>query len=249
MMNSAHYALGNGYRIYNPLLMRFHKPDSMSPFGAGGLNAYTYCKGDPVNFEDPTGHMPIPKVKKLAEAQVPIVLSPKTLKRRARHQRASRTYHLTKKGQASRQILRNAKAEERSQTAALFSTLQQQAGFKDTYTPYIEHVDMVPPRNMTLSSAIETVDDIRAVYANYFDSDLLLVGHDTIGRETIYTTHFDMLIEAADVVAKKQRGKARHIRDQMKFLKQKHIIKHYQYFPRYAYGDAAGVRGRSLVGL
>ncbi|CAI0732461.1 RHS repeat-associated core domain-containing protein [Serratia quinivorans] len=49
--------LGNGYRAYNPTLMRFHAPDSMSPFGAGGLNCYAYCNGDPINNSDPSGHM------------------------------------------------------------------------------------------------------------------------------------------------------------------------------------------------
>jgi len=51
------YILGNGYRAYSPTLMRFLAPDSMSPFGAGGLNAYSYCLGDPVNRVDPTGHI------------------------------------------------------------------------------------------------------------------------------------------------------------------------------------------------
>lgn len=51
------YFLGKGYRVYNPILMRFHSPDSLSPFGRGGLNAYMYCAGDPVNFSDPTGHI------------------------------------------------------------------------------------------------------------------------------------------------------------------------------------------------
>ena len=50
------YLLGHGYRAYNPRLMRFHSPDSWSPFGRGGLNAYMYCVGDPVNRVDPTGH-------------------------------------------------------------------------------------------------------------------------------------------------------------------------------------------------
>jgi RHS repeat-associated protein len=51
-----HYPLGNGYRSYNPVLMRFNQPDSLSPFGEGGVNAYAYCQGDPVNRSDPTGH-------------------------------------------------------------------------------------------------------------------------------------------------------------------------------------------------
>lgn len=51
------YHLGNGYRSYNPMLMRFAAPDSWSPFGAGGLNAYLYCEGDPVNRTDPSGHL------------------------------------------------------------------------------------------------------------------------------------------------------------------------------------------------
>lgn len=48
--------LGNGYRTYNPVLMRFDCPDSWSPFGDGGINPYTYCAGDPVNRADPSGH-------------------------------------------------------------------------------------------------------------------------------------------------------------------------------------------------
>ena len=53
---TGHYLLGRGYRAFNPVLMRFNSPDSLSPFGKGGLNSYAYCLGDPVNQVDPTGH-------------------------------------------------------------------------------------------------------------------------------------------------------------------------------------------------
>ncbi|MBO1542064.1 RHS repeat-associated core domain-containing protein, partial [Pseudomonas sp. OA65] len=49
------YLLGKGYRAFNPVLMRFHSPDSWSPFGEGGVNAYAYCQGDPGKV-DPSGH-------------------------------------------------------------------------------------------------------------------------------------------------------------------------------------------------
>lgn len=55
---TGHYLLGNGYRAFNPVLMRFNSPDTLSPFERGGLNAYAYCFSDPVNRADPSGHTP-----------------------------------------------------------------------------------------------------------------------------------------------------------------------------------------------
>jgi RHS repeat-associated protein len=60
------YFLGNGYRVYSPRLMRFLSPDRFSPFGRGGLNAYAYCLGDPVNLQDPSGQGPESKPRRFS---------------------------------------------------------------------------------------------------------------------------------------------------------------------------------------
>jgi RHS repeat-associated protein len=65
------YLLGNGYRAFNPTLMRFNSPDSLSPFGKGGLNIYTYCFGDPINWNDQTGKSPLLKsLMKFTETKI-----------------------------------------------------------------------------------------------------------------------------------------------------------------------------------
>ncbi|NQD72994.1 RHS repeat-associated core domain-containing protein [Pseudomonas sp. CM27] len=57
---TGHYHLGNGHRTYNPILMRFHGADALSPFGMGGINTYTYCTGDPINRVDRNGGFSMP---------------------------------------------------------------------------------------------------------------------------------------------------------------------------------------------
>ena len=67
---TGHYLLGNGYRAFNPVLMRFNSPDSWSPFGRGGINSYGYCDGDPVGREDRSGHISF--MVKLSKGFTPI---------------------------------------------------------------------------------------------------------------------------------------------------------------------------------
>lgn len=62
------YALGQGHRCFNPVRMRFNTPDRLSPFEVGGLNAYCYCEGDPINHIDPSG-----KMKKIPRSNRPSV--------------------------------------------------------------------------------------------------------------------------------------------------------------------------------
>ncbi|MGY2186637.1 RHS repeat-associated core domain-containing protein [Pseudomonas sp. SDO5591_S426] len=79
---TGHYHLGNGYRQFNPLLMRFNSPDSWSPFGRGGINSYAYCLGDPVNGTDRSGRTPFffkPPLRALGLMKKPVAKEAKTV--------------------------------------------------------------------------------------------------------------------------------------------------------------------------
>jgi len=64
------YFLGKGHRTYSPGIMRFSSPDALSPFLQGGLNSYSYCSGDPINYQDPSAQQRIP-LQRIASHQPP----------------------------------------------------------------------------------------------------------------------------------------------------------------------------------
>ncbi|WP_296264743.1 RHS repeat-associated core domain-containing protein [Pseudomonas sp. UBA6562] len=65
LLPDGNYYLGN-YRLYNPALMSFQSPDSLSPFGDGGPATYAYCSGDPINYHDPSGHQRVAQYSRKA---------------------------------------------------------------------------------------------------------------------------------------------------------------------------------------
>ncbi|MNN06799.1 hypothetical protein D3C81_1196020 [compost metagenome] len=111
---TGHYHLGNGYRQFNPVLMRFNSPDSWSPFGEGGLNAYAYCGGDPRNRIDRTGHAWHSFLSKLSELRpipkIPrIKVNPKSVKTTLSQQRTSteNTMYLDHHGLPLKRVINN----------------------------------------------------------------------------------------------------------------------------------------------
>jgi RHS repeat-associated protein len=86
------YLLGNGYRAFNPVLMRFNSPDSWSPFGKGGLNAYTYCVGDPVNQLDLDGHAGLSGMLKFIEKTLGLRQSSRVARANSAYQAALKEF-------------------------------------------------------------------------------------------------------------------------------------------------------------
>lgn len=78
------YWLGQGHRAYSPKMARFLSPDSLSPFGIGGINCYAFALNDPVNGSDPTGQyadfatQALNRVKPIVGALLKIALKPIT---------------------------------------------------------------------------------------------------------------------------------------------------------------------------
>ncbi|MFZ9036206.1 MAG: RHS repeat-associated core domain-containing protein [Francisellaceae bacterium] len=58
--STALWSLGNGYRQYDPVISGFMQADSLSAFsGKNTENAFAYAGGNPIGYNDPTGHFKV----------------------------------------------------------------------------------------------------------------------------------------------------------------------------------------------
>ncbi|WNW12869.1 RHS repeat-associated core domain-containing protein [Pseudomonas sp. DTU_2021_1001937_2_SI_NGA_ILE_001] len=137
---TGHYLLGQGYRAYNPVLMRFNSPDSLSPFGGGGLNAYGYCQGDPLNHKDPSGHVKFAMAfLRDPEVGVPRAASLASRSRKALHRRMTRVAAAegrTTQSSASSNSVRTLELGEGHRLNFYDPDAQRQMGFKG----FVEHL-------------------------------------------------------------------------------------------------------------
>lgn len=142
-----HYLLGDGHRIFISALMRFNRPDALSPFGAGGLNAYAYCLSDPINYQDPTGRMSgrIVRRTKLIQTTGTIAgrmvelsdeAALKLARKRALNSKSVATY-TEKNAEKVKVSKRSAKSKENTRNAGVarkYKQLQHEGAFIGKYT-------------------------------------------------------------------------------------------------------------------
>jgi RHS repeat-associated protein len=240
MMGSAHYPLGNGYRLYNPVLMRFHKPDSLTPFGPGGLNAYAYCTGDPVNYKDSTGHMSgriaklgaavgrKPKVKGVTKYRPQSVATRPIAAGKSQHPSYFREYFLKNKDaiNAGNRRWNNSRKMDITNTNESFRALEATGQLDYTFTGYTPYAE-----RMTLDQARQIYTNARMKYADTFDVDKVFTRMNDNGALELDTWRYDAVIDGANGIL--QYGYNRNVsrvRNNMQTIRQKYIMKHYEYF-------------------
>lgn len=154
---TGHYHLGNGYRQYNPVLMRFNSPDSWSPFQFGAINAYTYCGGDPVNKIDPTGHIQITPANSLwafqPQRRLPRIYTSTTMSNVPKRAWTihERTEYVNAKGEHGRRVI----SEDGKITMTQINRTQQPAPLVQKSTP----AQKIRPRKNATEADLKAITD------------------------------------------------------------------------------------------
>jgi RHS repeat-associated protein len=170
---TGHYLLGNGYRAFNPVLMRFNSPDSWSPFGRGGLNAYGYCVGDPINRVDPNGHFSLSNLLKYMDHM--LARSPNTIHPTQRlSQNTINSLKNTLKNLGGREKLQHlAKDSNMTPEDYLLNELPELKSLSPAQNPDTLDVTFVDARRAALIEREIVLTDLRALESSKNNHHLL----------------------------------------------------------------------------
>ncbi|MBI6953428.1 RHS repeat-associated core domain-containing protein [Pseudomonas sp. CCOS 191] len=159
------YLLGNGRRAYNPVLMRFHSADTLSPFGEGGLNAYSYCENDPVNWQDGSG-----QIRQLV-SQLITATSKYLSTSHSNPQKAKKT---------PRSILKPATNQENSLQQERHVTFNNTIQFGTEQSPQLSEIrDKIKKHTLTLGKAMDNYESKKT------EDNVLEIGRNQIQLERL----------------------------------------------------------------
>nr|WP_313739664.1 RHS repeat-associated core domain-containing protein [Pseudomonas sp.] len=181
---SSSYLLGNGRRAYDPVLMRFRSPDTLSPMGAGGINTYVYCANDPVNRVDPSGRAPLRQAP-LRQSMITQSDSSGAIARHYSARGASALGSLAGVGMAFGEIAVEHMQLQRNQPDARFSAAHRArriAGFYALFTPTVaDTIEVILPPEA--AGRVGLVDNLGLASAGFFMAEAGIALFSTIRTE------------------------------------------------------------------
>ncbi|MFA7891827.1 RHS repeat-associated core domain-containing protein [Pseudomonas putida] len=183
------YMLGNGYRIYSPCLRRFHSPDALSPFAEGGLNAFSYCEGDPVNKLDPSGHFSLFKPRtwfrsksaKIAQRKVKLENWSNYLGSQREYVIALDDIYNIDQDYASRETLRAARTNLYALTSESLKKIKKFEGKEDYFYEYLDYRSEIRASIKVLGRTV--IEDYKKFYKPETSATTPRGGYWGVGRK------------------------------------------------------------------